>query len=370
MRPLLITLILFAQTAISQPIPPWELDLRITRSADGKLFNPDELFQDSAGVPSICRHRGDTLLAVFQWFRGKQGDPTFDRVAVKYSYDDGQTWTEPTPIRMQNFPLGQQRPFDPTLVKISPDSFRIFFSSSYKMPAPGEDSIINCYSAISTNGVDFTFENGPRVDDPTMKLIDPAVIRFKGLWHYAAPKGAPQDGAWHYISSDGFNFTKVPIITSTYQYNWTGNYMIYDTGELRFYGSGSSIWYNSSKNGGQWDGYVSTNIKGGDPSAIRLQNDSILMVYVGMPKTLKTELQSSEKLIIYPNPSHHYITFSTPLIQNKIIEIYSISGQFIQAYHEQNIDIQFLEPGVYLVKIIGNGYEKYGRFVKPFSLCN
>ncbi|MEK9137377.1 MAG: hypothetical protein AAB393_09655, partial [Bacteroidota bacterium] len=75
---------------------PWNNPLKIA-SSDGRIFTPPTTFQDSSGVPSAIRWKGDTLICAFQWFRQPVGSPTWDRVAVKFSYDAGVHWTDPTP---------------------------------------------------------------------------------------------------------------------------------------------------------------------------------------------------------------------------------------------------------------------------------
>ncbi len=110
---------------------------------------------------------------------------------------------------------------------------RIYFSSSDGIPV-GLDSTVNTYSAISSDGIHYSFEPSTRFDHPTNCVIDPAVCHFHCMWHYTCPIGEPQDGAHHAISQDGINFTQVPNITSDMQHNWTGNMVAIDTGEIRF----------------------------------------------------------------------------------------------------------------------------------------
>lgn len=160
-------------------------------SNDGVTFGPPAMFQDSSGVPSAVRWRGDTLACVFQWFRQPDPSPTWDPVAVKFSYDNGASWSGPEPIDVNGLPPGYQRPFDPTLTVLDGDSLRIYFSSSDGMPGMGLDSTVNTYSAIGTDGIHYTFEPGARVDVSDNRVIDPAVIHFGPGWHYAAPAGAP-----------------------------------------------------------------------------------------------------------------------------------------------------------------------------------
>ena len=120
--------------AIILQAQPWERPLMQAWSADGVTFSAPSIFQDSSGVPSVIRWKPDTLICAFQWFRQPMGSPSWDRVAVKFSYDDGQSWTTPEPILVNSLPLGYQRPFDPTLVKLGGDSLRIYFSSSATPP--------------------------------------------------------------------------------------------------------------------------------------------------------------------------------------------------------------------------------------------
>ncbi len=282
---------------------PWERPLRACWSADGINFSPNSIFQDSAGVPSVIRWKGDTLVCAFQWFRMPISSPTWDKVATKFSFDNGTTWTQPVPVNFNGLPLNFQRPFDPTLMTFTGDTLRMYFSSG--SPTPMLDSTINTYSAYSIDGLNFTFENGARVDEPTNRVIDPALIFFNNSYHYLSPIGSPAQGAYHYVSPDGINFVKVPDIPSDATHNWTGNYMVNDTNSLRFYGAGGAgIWFNSSPNGGMWNGYVNTNVQGGDPTVVRIDATTYLMIFVGAPySTGLEELNLASDLKIFPNPA-------------------------------------------------------------------
>lgn len=302
--PLLLILPLFLA---AQPLPgngPWNNPLRMAWSSDGITFGTSTIFQDSAGVPSVIRWKGDTLIAAFQWFRQPVNGPEWDKVATKISTDKGLTWSEPVPILVNGLPTGYQRPFDPTLVSLGGDSLRIYYSSSATMPA-GLDSAINTYSAVSTDGIQFQFEPGPRVDVDTGRVIDPAVIYFNNSWHYAAPIGSPQQGAYHFISPNGVSFSRVPNIGSDNQHNWTGNYMVDSPNELRFYGSGAQIWLNRSSNGGVWTGYTPTNLQGGDPSVVKIDSGQYLIIFVGPPYATSREQTENapNPCLLYPNPA-------------------------------------------------------------------
>jgi hypothetical protein len=333
---------------------PWKNPLMIAKSADGVVFSTPAIFQDSSGVPSLIRWHGDTVIAAFQWFRQPNPSPSWDRVAVKFSYDGGSTWTQPAPITLGGLPTSYQRPFDPTLVRLSNDSIRLFFSSSNGMPV-GTDSIINTYSAKSNDGIHYIFEPGARVDVDTNRVIDPAVINFNGLWHYLAPAGAPQEGAFHYISSDGFNFTTVPKILSDATHNWTGNYMAESSTELRFYGSGpGNVWYNSSPNGGVWNGYVNTNIQGGDPGVLKISAGNYLMIYTGPPYALGIRSSSPSSLSIRPNPASQCISIvgASECLSFAIMDVlgHRMSSGTLSV-PTTVVDVAALNPGIYFLQV-------------------
>ncbi|MFM7217548.1 MAG: T9SS type A sorting domain-containing protein [Bacteroidota bacterium] len=210
--------------------------------------------------------------------------------------------------------MNYQRPFDPTLAVIGHDSLRVFFSSSIGQPTGGLDSSVNTYSARSADGINYFFESGSRVDEPVNRVIDPAVVYFNNAWHYLSPIGSPQQGAYHYVSPDGINFSAVPTIPSDNLHNWTGNYMIESNSELRFYGCGSSIWCNSTPNGGQWMGYVNTNVVGGDPSVLKIAGNDYLMIYVGQPYSTSTvdEIPDNSIIQVYPNPVKNMVQIKCP----------------------------------------------------------
>lgn len=355
-------LIIKAQT------PPWEQPLKIAHSTDGITFTNPAIFQDSAGVPCVIRWKGDTLISAFQWFRAPQGSSTWDRVAVKFSYNNGLNWTNPVPIVVNGIPVNYQRPFDPTLLKLNNDSLRIFFSSSDGMPAQGLDSTINTYSAVSADGIHYSFENTPRVDHPSNRVIDPAVIFFNNACHYLAPIGSPQQGAYHYISPNAFIFNQVPDIPSDNFHNWTGNYMVNDSNELRFYGSGSqNIWFNSSPNGGVWNGYTNTNIQGGDPSVLKISNNDYLMIYVGAPyiTNISEPIQDEpNKITLFPNPANHTIYIHNQLqVRNLKFAIYNVTGQqVLYGIHKANgagIAVENLENGFYFLWLEPFQYQKF-----------
>jgi hypothetical protein len=366
-----ILLILFSiasYNSFSQGNPPWERPLMIARSTDGITFTNNSIFQDSSGVPSAVKWKGDTLVSVFQWFRQPQGSPSWDKVAVKFSYDNGVNWTQPLPIIINSFPVNFQRPFDPTLAVLNNDSLRIYFSSSNGIPSGGLDSTINTYSAVSTDGINYIYEPGARFDHPSNKVIDPAVIFFNGSWHYSAPIGAPQDGAYHCTSNDGLNFTLQGNYLSNSTHNWTGNFLINNPSVLRFYGSGAHIWFNESNDGINWLGYTSTNIQGGDPTVVKTGISNYTMIYVGHPYTLgANEINIPENISIAPNPFSDYFQLTANSETSIEYKIYSIDGKTEMKGNISNnqvIHTSGLRSGIYILCLKSNSFTKYFKIIK------
>ena len=310
----------------TEQIGPWNNPLKIALSDDGINFTNESIFQDSAGVPCVIRWKGDTLACVFQWFRQPVNSPTWDKVAVKFSYNNGSTWSQPKPLVFTNMPANYQRPFDPTLVVLDDKTLHIYFSSSDGMPKPGMDSSINTYSAVSSDGINFEFEPGARFDNQSKKVIDPAVAFFNDEWHYISPAGAPQEGAYHATSGNGLDFTEKAKISSDNFHNWTGNFLVENDLELRFYGSGPNIWFSKSDNGYDWSSYTETNVKGGDPGIVKLGDNKYMMIYVGGGIN---PLNPPEKVMLI-SPQNNYLTNNS-----EIDLIWKKSYPDVKSYHLQ-----------------------------------
>jgi len=361
--------VVFSQTG------PWNRPLKFCQSTDGINFTNIQTFQDSSGVPNVIKLPSGILACVFQWFRQPIGSPSWDRVAVKFSSDNGVTWTTPAPVIVNELPGNFARPFDPTLAITDNGRIRIFFSSGLNMMP---DSSINTYSAISDDGVNYTMEDGIRFSMPDRPVIDPAVIKFRNLWHLANPfSNQTSGGAFHNISVDGLNFTRVQDITSDGAHSWIGNYMIKDTNELRFYGSGMNVWYSSSPNGGEWSAFTNTNINGGDPSVLKLSETNYLMIYTGQTYPIginenENNYENGFRLSQnYPNPFNPFtnLEFACPPARQGIsdmgfvsLKVYDILGNEVTTLINERKN-----AGSYEVLFDGSGFPS-GIYYYSFSV--
>lgn len=358
MRKIFIWAVVFTGV-VSAQTGPWNNALLMATSSDGTNFGTPSVFQDSSGVPSAIQLSDGTLVCAFQWFPAPMNGPHWDSVAVKFSYDNGASWTQPTQCIFNGLPSGYQRPFDPTLVEVSPGQIRMYFSSS-ETPPMGLDSTVNTYSAISSDGINYTFEANPRYDVTNDPVIDPACTFFNGSWHYTAPIGAPQDGAHHATSADGLTFTTQADIASDMFHNWTGN-LIVDSNQMRFYGSGSTIWWNATSDGVNWDGYTNTSItQGGDPSVVKLTDGTYIMIYVGPPGFTSSVEENQSELMVYPNPVNEILSLSGLEDWNYGYVISDMNGRVLLSNPKAQInliDVSQLSKGVYILNL----YTKEGR---------
>jgi len=257
---------------------PWTRDLRIAVGTGPGTWGPFTTFVPRAGVPSLARLPGGRLVAAFQWFPYEDPD-AFDRVATAFSDDGGRSWTAPRPMVVQGYPQGYQRPFDPTVTVTPAGALRVYFTSS--PPGGGANPSNGFYSALSQDGVAYTFEPGTRFF-PGRSTVDCAVLLWNGRWHLVSPVGAPQEGAYHAVSDDGLAFQRLPDIPGSPSVTWIGN-LVAVAAEMRFYGSSSQgVWHASTPDGVAWSAPVFlSGVRGGDPAVVEAEPGRWLMVVVG-----------------------------------------------------------------------------------------
>jgi hypothetical protein len=255
---------------------PWNHDLVLYRSADGAAFGSPDTFVERAGVPSVIRDAAGRLVAVFQWFPFDNKD-AFDRVAVAFSTDDGQTWSAPRQIQVAGLPGNLQRPFDPTIVQLPDGRYRLYYTSNER----GGTARPAIYSAVSSDAITFEFESGVRFA-PAAGTVDAAVVWFQGAWHLFSHNQQANTGTgYHAVSPDGLSFTQLADVSIGAGRQWIGNALALD-GKLRYFGSGrDGLWSASSLDGSAWTLDAPLDLQNGDPSAVILPSGEYLLVAVG-----------------------------------------------------------------------------------------
>jgi hypothetical protein len=254
---------------------------------------------ERAGVPTIARLADGRLIAAHQYFPADFGDD-FDKVAVRFSADEGYTWTPPQPIALTGLPEGMRFPFDPTVVPLPDGAIRLYFTSvrmrQADAPPPG------IYSALSRDGVHYEFEPDSRFLILERPVIDCAVVLHRGVFHLFAPDngvdlrlaqrgGTERAGVgYHGTSKDGLHFERVADLKLDGRWRWLGNAQS-DGKKITFYGTGDGFGMASSEDGAGWEKLDSPLIHGGDPGAVTARDGGLIVVITGPPvRTRNAEL--------------------------------------------------------------------------------
>ncbi len=270
---------------------PWNRDLQRYESRDGRKFERAGTFVERAGVPCVIRDAKQRLVAVFQWFPFDR-EEAFDKVAVVCSEDEGQTWSQPEPVRVEGLPASMMRPFDPTVVLLDDGRLRFYFTSNERGPiGPGQNgqgqngpSRPRIYSATSEDGVTYRFEPGERSVGQD-GIVDCSVVKWQRRWHMFAhihpEPGRPPGKGYHAVSEDGLTFERQPDLKAPEGGQWIGNALVHED-QLKYVGSGrSGLWIATSSDGKTWTDVTSIGARGGDPCLLPLAKDRWLMLCVG-----------------------------------------------------------------------------------------
>lgn len=256
---------------------PWDHDVHLYRLWRDGSGGPIALFE-RAGVPSLVRLTDGRLMAAHQWFPENDA-ASFDRVAVRFSADDGHTWTAPVALALLGLPEDQRPPFDPTLVELPDGRIRLYFTTNGR--GPGARPWIA--SAVSADGLTFVVEPGVRLAVAGEMVIDCAAVRHQGVFHLYAPVQTGLGSAYHATSPDGLTFTRQVDVTMP-GVRWLGA-ALSDGRTMRFYGTGDGgLWTASSADGARWSGAERLVVPGADPGVVEMPDGSRLVLVTGPPR--------------------------------------------------------------------------------------
>jgi hypothetical protein len=288
---------------------PWNNDVLVYR-VDPRGEVAQIATFERAGVPTLARLKDGRLIAAHQYFP-EHDDASFDKVAVRFSSDEGKTWTLPQVIRLSGLPEGMRFPFDPTLVPVPGGRVRLYFTSLRGRRF--DESVPAIYSAISDNGVDYRFEPGMRFGVEGRIVIDCAVVLHKGVFHLYAPDNGvqprfgerledqagqtrPRPGiGYHATSKDGLNFTRAADVRIDGARRWLGNAQS-DGKLITFFGSGDAdrrrepeaappgLWMATSEDGQSWRLMEAPLLPGADPGAVATRDGGWIVTATGPPR--------------------------------------------------------------------------------------
>ncbi|MDQ7778711.1 MAG: hypothetical protein RDV41_03245 [Planctomycetota bacterium] len=304
---------------------PWDRDVLCYRVTPDGAVEKVVTF-DRAGVPTIARLKDVRLVVAHQHFPENNVDE-FDKVAVRFSEDDGKTWSKPEVIKLAGLPEGMRFPFDPTLVPLPDGGVRLYFTSVRGRTF--QESTPAIYSAISKDGVSYVVEEGMRFGVEGQMVIDCAAVLHNGKFHLFVPNNGPAGGpggqpggtpggqpkdraseglGYHAVSDDGLKFTRVDDVRIEGNRKWLGNAQS-DGKTITFYGTGEglvvggsglepgsgeraprdrqprgSLWMATSEDGARWQLVESPSIGGGDPGAVTARDGGLVVVITGEPR--------------------------------------------------------------------------------------
>jgi len=189
----------------------------ITFSSGGKKWEQGSLIRKSASVPDLIQltknppagggkfKKGD-LLVYFVDALTLTG-PGKEQLGIISSSDSGKTWVEQDTIRL-NGKKNEGAAVDPSLVQLEDGSLRLyFFGSEITSGDPArQKGKHKVYSARSSDGINFTVEDGTRFEDNN--LTDPEVIYFNDKWFMYYSVGSSSKLS---TSADGLNFSAINI---------------------------------------------------------------------------------------------------------------------------------------------------------------
>jgi hypothetical protein len=280
---------------------PWDNDLLVHRVSPQGRVEQLATFP-RGGVPTLARMKDGRLIAAHQYF--PENDPaSFDKVAVRFSEDEGRTWTLSRVIELTGLPEGMRFPFDPTLVVLVDGRLRLYFTSLRGRRF--DEDVPAIFSAISPDGIRYTFEPGVRFGVPGRPVIDCAVALHQGVFHLYSPDngaqpvpgGRPENppGAgggqpglgYHATSRDGLGFVRADDVRIAGGRRWLGS-VVSDGLELTFIGTGGpqvgGIWLAASTDGQSWILLDAARIPGADPGAVRAKDGGWILVSTGPPR--------------------------------------------------------------------------------------
>ncbi|PPR79519.1 MAG: hypothetical protein CFH01_00350 [Alphaproteobacteria bacterium MarineAlpha2_Bin1] len=250
---------------------PWVHKLYSKNSSSNKFTRKGVLLVDGGHVPSLVEKNG-ILYAYFQWFpKNPSQIDAFDHIGFKTKKLSENKWSETEKVVFKNVPkrvFGKKtRPMDPSAVLLQNNTIRLYFTLEPFGPMEKIKGDARIFSAVSTDGKVFIFEEGARLSIDNLDLRDPAISYFKNKWHLYIPNQKRNGTGIYAISKDGLNFTRQKDVRVSAKGDWLGHSTVCKN-KLYFFGT---VWKGLSNNGQNWKSFNSLGV-GPDPAVICLSN--------------------------------------------------------------------------------------------------
>lgn len=346
----LLLLYLFPQKDFAQN-GPWNDKVYRATSSDGLTWVKDTaLLFFPASVPGAVKDTNGTIF-IYYVYSASQFSPETLMVA---SSTDGKNFSAPQPINLTNNVSLKQ--VDPNPVLLSDGRIRLYYLDFGTLPPT------NIYSAVSSDGINFTEESGIRFSQPSPGITDPDVFLVDSTWVMFVSQGQTLFRA---TSTDGLNFTK------DVSFNWNNGGVCstfpFAGGIFRTYYCGNG----GIKSATSTDGSNLT-VESGvrisplaneivcDPTVVELNNTYILYYKSFILTAIDENINNNKEINIFPNPFSENTTLAYSLEENSQveIEIYNLLGEKVftimnekQLKGKHQVNFSLAERGIYFLKI-------------------
>jgi hypothetical protein len=221
-----------------------------------------------ASVPGAIMKDG----TIYLYFVDVATDGVAEKIGLMTSKDNGQTWSNRTNAKFTG--IGDEVPVDPAPLLMDDGKIRLYYFDINE-GRTGTKSTNKIYSAISTDGINFTQEEGVRF--AKNDIYDPFVLKDGSTWRLYVGQIAG-NSVVSATSTDGLTFTEegtaytggaVPFVQKeggTYYLFTAGINIASSTDGSKFTSTGKSFLSGSGK--------VTA-----DPSVLKLSDGTYLMFY-------------------------------------------------------------------------------------------
>lgn len=259
----------------NDPNGPFFHNVYKATSTDGLNFTKNEnILIEKASVPDAVKTNDGTIFvyAVDGARRSQSG------IMVARSKNNGETW------EMGSVKFSSPNPggADPQAILLDDGRIRLFYVTM-PLAEPGQpldpSSKNQVLSAISSNGINFTPEDGKRFEYD--QITDPDVIKIGEIWFMYAAQGPKQIYA---TSTDGMTFLYKGLIRNQGSVSKT---VPIDSGKYRQYFCKSGIASATTSDGTNWQDDSGLRIVGSgdamvcDPSPVKTESGWLMFYKIG-----------------------------------------------------------------------------------------
>lgn len=259
-----------------QSMDPTTQSLYLASSSDGLTFTNEKLLLERAGVGHLMVDKNGRLILTFQYFSAED-EEMFDVIAYMISEDNGKTWSALQKLEIEGLPepIGYNTAVDPTLIKLSDDSLRLYFT--YQSKDQQYPTLVAARNADGLVEGVFTYEEISYIgEEPGITMLDPAVVFFDGNYHHYTWQHDSEENI-HMISKMGLIFQQQEDISLPM--GMLGSVIKTEHG-IVFYGTQEgNVASATSEDGYTWTMQEGTRAQGADPGVVHLADGSYLMVF-------------------------------------------------------------------------------------------